>query len=74
MRLLWVTLMPIVVVVVPWIAAWVTHGGRQAAIVAAVWLGCLLLAAFVAMGPGIAGLLGLSVVQLARTPWQPSRL
>jgi hypothetical protein len=73
-RLLWIALMLIVVLVLPWAGAWVTHGKHQAAVVAVVWAALVLVGAFMALGPSMIGLLSVAVFQLARTPWQlPTR-
>lgn len=70
-RLLWLVFMPIVVFVVPFVGAWVSHGKTHAAVVALVWLALILIGAFVAIGPATIGLFLLAVFQLARTPWLP---
>lgn len=70
-RLLWLVFMPIVVLALPFVGAWVSHGKSHAAVVAVVWLALILIGAFVAMGPAVIGLILLAVIQLARTPWLP---
>ena len=67
----WLLVAPVVVALLPWFGAWVTHGRVQAVWMGGLWLVCLATAVWVAFGPGLLGWVVLAIVQLARTPWRP---
>ena len=72
-RLAWIVFMPILALMLPWVAAIFSNGRTHVYVIAALWCCCILIGLFVAIGPAIGGLALLGVFQLVCTPWLPTR-